>query len=67
MRHGAPPAVREESARPSKRALITESTIAFVTGYLEEAGAMLAEPRFAGSSLGAGLRGQISEFCSSPV
>ena len=44
-----------------------ELRIQTVTGYLEEAAAMLAEPRFAGSSLGAGLRGQISEFCSSPV
>jgi hypothetical protein len=44
-----------------------ELRIQTVTGYLDEVGAMLAAPRFAGSSLGAGLRQQISEFNASPV
>jgi hypothetical protein len=44
-----------------------EMRIQTVTGYLDEIGAMLAAPRFAGSSLGAGLRLQISEFNASPV
>jgi tetratricopeptide (TPR) repeat protein len=39
-----------------------ELRIQTVTGYLEEISAMLGEPRFAGSSLGTGLRDQISEF-----
>ena len=42
-----------------------ELRIQTVTGYLEQVCAMLAEPRFAGSSLGTGLRDQISAFNSS--
>jgi hypothetical protein len=42
-----------------------ELRIQTVTGYLGEIAAMLAGPRFAGSSLGAGLLDQISEFNSS--
>jgi len=38
-----------------------------VTGYLDEIGAMLAAPRFADSSLGSGLRQQITEFNASSV
>ena len=44
-----------------------ELRIQTVTGYLDEVGVMLAGRRFAGSSLGAGLRQQISEFNASPV
>jgi len=47
--------------------LPTELRIQTVTGYLEEVGAMLAEPPFAGSSLSSGLRDQISEFNSTAV
>jgi hypothetical protein len=47
--------------------LTAELRIQTVTGYLDEVGAMLAAPRFAGSSLGAGLRQQISAFNASPV
>ena len=44
-----------------------ELRIHTVTGYLDEIDAMLAAPRFADSSLGAGLRQQISEFNASSV
>jgi hypothetical protein len=44
-----------------------ESRIQTITGYLDEISAMLAAPRFAGSSLSAGLRLRISEFNASPV
>jgi hypothetical protein len=44
-----------------------ELRIQTVTGYLDEIARMLAAPRFAGSSLAAGLRQQISEFNASPV
>jgi hypothetical protein len=47
--------------------LPSELRIQTVTGYLDEIDAMLAAPRFADSSLGAGLRQQISEFNASPV
>jgi hypothetical protein len=44
-----------------------ELRIQTVTGYLDEIDAMLAAQRFAGSSLGAGLRQQISEFTAAAV
>ena len=44
-----------------------ELRIQTITGYLEEVSAILAERRFADSSLGAGLREQISEFNASAV
>jgi hypothetical protein len=44
-----------------------ELRIQTVTGYLDEVSAILAEPRFAGSSLGAGLRQQIGEFNASAL
>jgi hypothetical protein len=44
-----------------------ELRIQTVTGYLDEIGEMLAAPRFDGSTLGVGLRQQISEFNASPV
>ena len=44
-----------------------ELRIQTVTGYLDEVDVMLAGHRFIGSSLGAGLRHQISEFNASPV
>lgn len=47
--------------------LPSELRIQTVTGYLDEIGAMLAARRFADSSLGAGLRRQISEFNASAV
>jgi hypothetical protein len=49
------------------RELPQELRIQTVTGYLDEIDVMLAAPRFADSSLGAGLRQQISEFNASPV
>ena len=42
-----------------------ELRIQTVTGYLDEVSEMLAERRFADSSLGTGLRRQISEFNAS--
>lgn len=47
--------------------LPSELRIQTVTGYLDEIDVMLSAPRFADSSLGAGLRQQISEFNASPV
>ena len=44
-----------------------ELRIQTVTGYLDEIDAMLTVPRFADSSLGSGLRQQISEFNASSV
>jgi hypothetical protein len=44
-----------------------ELRIQTVTGYLDEIGAMLAAPRIADSSLGSGLRQQITEFNASSV
>jgi hypothetical protein len=43
------------------------SAVRRVRRYLEEVSAILAERRFAGSRLGAGLREQISEFNASGV
>jgi hypothetical protein len=45
--------------------LLPELRIQTVTGYLDEVSTMLVEPRFASSSLGDGLRQQISEFNAS--
>ncbi|HEY1821425.1 MAG TPA: helix-turn-helix domain-containing protein [Trebonia sp.] len=47
--------------------LAPELRIQTVTGWMEEVSAALADPRFSGSALGAGLRQQVREFCSSAV
>jgi len=56
LRHGIPHWHVLERLRAKSRMSQT------VTGYLDEIGAMLAAPRFADSSLGSGLRQQITEF-----
>lgn len=47
--------------------LAPELRIETVTGWMDEISAMLADPRFSGSSLGGELRQQVREFCSSAV
>jgi hypothetical protein len=47
--------------------LAPELRIHTVTGYLENLQRMLCQPRFADSSLAAGLRQQIREFNSAPA
>ena len=47
--------------------LAPELRIQTVTGWMEEISATLADPRFSDSTLGAGLRQQVREFCSSAV
>jgi tetratricopeptide (TPR) repeat protein len=47
--------------------LAPEQRINTVTGYLETLGAMLAQPRYAGSGLAVRLREQIRDFNSAPA